>query len=708
MTLTVAELQAVFTGKEDDFDQVADHVETRMKDIDGTVADPKIDADATDAERTFDQIRTELQEIDQAQVRPKLEADADAARTELERLRFELDQVDGERSEAEVLADVQTALKDLDKAERGLADLDGTVAKPRIDSEGLSEFRDESGSTAREAAASFDGSAESIGEVFQEVAANAFAGFGPAGAIAGVAAAAGLGIALSKLTEISEATNEAAEEGAAWSLSFNATDQAGRLEALRGAWSELAAEVRDTREVYEVWQDRSVTAVEQIAAAADLAGDDVARFMSSFEETDPTVRLENLRDTLESVRAKQEEYIQAQQGLVTIAESRALGEKRVALEQLGDIIEEESAKQEAANAIEVANAEVLGLSVQAYRDRVDAEERATESIEAYGAALEGIADPVSTYNDLLADKEAAEKRTAEATAKATDDASDSWEDYAKDVKVTTRDLIDDWTRQAAEADEFEKNLAVIAANGGQAMADELRGKGPEVAGAVAATIAKSSPREQQRAINAHSRATGREISGAMADGISDDGWRLQRATDGAIRAVHPSRDIEVDLTIAWSASQLDAVINNLQRNANSRTIMVGTTAVTAQANGAVVDYYANGGLENHVAEIAPAGAYRIWAEPETGGEAYIPLAPSKRARSMAILEETASRMGARVVAQADGSVLNASPYAAATTAMFTEAQFARLEAAVRQGAAVGLAGHEAAQDRASRYARGRI
>jgi hypothetical protein len=55
--------------------------------------------------------------------------------------------------------------------------------------------------------------------------------------------------------------------------------------------------------------------------------------------------------------------------------------------------------------------------------------------------------------------------------------------------------------------------------------------------------------------------------------------------------------------------------------------------------------YANGGMrENHVAQIAQP-TYRMWAEPETGGEAYIPFARSKRIRSRAIAEETVRRLG---------------------------------------------------------------
>lgn len=83
------------------------------------------------------------------------------------------------------------------------------------------------------------------------------------------------------------------------------------------------------------------------------------------------------------------------------------------------------------------------------------------------------------------------------------------------------------------------------------------------------------------------------------------------------------------------------------------------------------DHFADGGIrppvygfangtENHLAQIAPAGAMRLWAEPETGGEAYIPLSRMKRRRSERILAEVASRFGGtylpgRVTQHANGS-----------------------------------------------------
>lgn len=54
--------------------------------------------------------------------------------------------------------------------------------------------------------------------------------------------------------------------------------------------------------------------------------------------------------------------------------------------------------------------------------------------------------------------------------------------------------------------------------------------------------------------------------------------------------------------------------------------------------------FAQGGIsERHTAQIVKG--WRLWAEPETGGEAYIPLAMGKRPRSMEILDRVAGMFG---------------------------------------------------------------
>lgn len=65
--------------------------------------------------------------------------------------------------------------------------------------------------------------------------------------------------------------------------------------------------------------------------------------------------------------------------------------------------------------------------------------------------------------------------------------------------------------------------------------------------------------------------------------------------------------------------------------------------------------FANGG-EDHTAQIAGAGAMRLWAEPETGGEAYIPLGANKRPRSLALTKQVANRFGYTLVPMAEGGI----------------------------------------------------
>lgn len=96
-------------------------------------------------------------------------------------------------------------------------------------------------------------------------------------------------------------------------------------------------------------------------------------------------------------------------------------------------------------------------------------------------------------------------------------------------------------------------------------------------------------------------------------------------------------------------------INNSVPNAGKSTV---GGQVASSANGNIFKAFAGGGFENHTAQIAPAGAMRLWAEPETGGEAYIPLAKSKRSRSTAILEETNRLMGNPLGGAGGGDIYN--------------------------------------------------
>jgi len=120
-------------------------------------------------------------------------------------------QKDGDKS----LEKLEKSFAEVAKASRDAGDdvkkgFGGSTKEGLRDAEGgLKDFKEESVSTAKESAASFDGSAESIVDSFQEIAANAFVGFGAAGAIAGLAAAAGIGVASAAIVQAEEDSKEA-------------------------------------------------------------------------------------------------------------------------------------------------------------------------------------------------------------------------------------------------------------------------------------------------------------------------------------------------------------------------------------------------------------------------------------------------------------------------------------------------------------------
>lgn len=210
----------------------------------------------------------------------------------------------------EALEDVADSLDDMtrdtkqgaDKAERAVGDLEDTFrdaarrAKDVGDAgddagdkvrkgmkraeEGVEEFKDEAQSTAKEAAASFDGSAESIGDVFQEVAANAFAGFGPAGTAAGIAVAAGAGVMIEAIGNVGEAFDEAKESA------FTMAYEVGGALASAGVQARMAEWSSDTEKWKQVTDLAVASGWDEIDVLTALAkgGDDLDQLSGAFAE----------------------------------------------------------------------------------------------------------------------------------------------------------------------------------------------------------------------------------------------------------------------------------------------------------------------------------------------------------------------------------------------------------------------------------------
>lgn len=109
------------------------------------------------------------------------------------------------------------------------------------------------------------------------------------------------------------------------------------------------------------------------------------------------------------------------------------------------------------------------------------------------------------------------------------------------------------------------------------------------------------------------------------------------------------------------ANALGAIPNTITTTVTTRYISQGrpTPQLLRQtggfADGGIVKFFAAGGLEQHVAQIVRDGMIRVWNEGEPGGEAYIPLSLTKRARSTAVLTQVARQFGYALVPEGGSS-----------------------------------------------------
>lgn len=172
---------------------------------------------------------------------------------------------------------------------------------------GAEEFKDEAKSTAREGAASFTGEFEDVADVIQETLANSLAGFGPVGAAAGMAAAAGIGILVSVLQQSADKAAENKEK--IIELAGAIREAGGDIDRVDWAekMTEFADAISDPKSWFEPWQEASRTNAEVIAADAEKLGLDYRNlFQGLAGDTDAATRaLAEIETALAAQREEQ-------------------------------------------------------------------------------------------------------------------------------------------------------------------------------------------------------------------------------------------------------------------------------------------------------------------------------------------------------------------------------------------------------------------
>lgn len=256
------EIKIPITGDARDFIRSTDDVEGALDDV----ADA-LDGMARDTKRSAQDAAQSVEKVGDAADKSATETKSGADRAE------------------RAVDDLADTFREAQKRAKALGDAgddagDEVKKGMKRAEEGVEEFKDEAQSTAKEAAASFDGSFESIGDIAQEVAANAFAGFGPAGTAAGIAVAAGAGVMIEAIGKVGEAFDEARESAFTMAYEVGGALESAGVQARMAEWS------NDTEKWRQVTDLAVASGWDEIDVLTAMAkgGDDLDKLTGAFAE----------------------------------------------------------------------------------------------------------------------------------------------------------------------------------------------------------------------------------------------------------------------------------------------------------------------------------------------------------------------------------------------------------------------------------------
>jgi|GEM_PF-5587813 len=433
------------------------------------------------------------------------------------------------------------SLDKVEKEAKQTGDAIGSSTQGGLDqaTEHVEEFSDNAKSSLGDVATTFSGDMEDAASTVQNALGGLASGMGGPIGIALGAAAIGVGLIYKGLQDSAEEANTLKER--VTELAAEIYEAGGNLEGvdLVGKMRDWGLAINDSKEWWELWQQDAVTNLERVSEKAEKFGLDLETTFRGMSGADTAAATESWQ----AITDKINESLEALEAYRKSGSATAAG----VTDMSSDIIELQNLRTELERTSGVTEDAVRlhGLLEQAIGVTSAEAERAKRAHEGYNDAIEKSANPITAYKEILKEKEAAEKLAAQAQADATEDMKDTWQDYVKGVDVSIDDLIERLRDQSAAREEFDKNLTEIAAAGGQALADELRAKGPEVAAATADVLAEADPAKLRTYITEHARATGESLSAEIAQGVTDS----KEQVTTALRDLFADQQVEIPMGI---------------------------------------------------------------------------------------------------------------------------------------------------------------
>ncbi|MFD9949817.1 hypothetical protein ACFWYW_55890 [Nonomuraea sp. NPDC059023] len=420
--------------------------------------------------------------------------------------------------------------------------------------------------------------------------------------------------------------------------------------AYRQAIERLNEVRRRNEDLRQELADARARGIEGSAEVVDAIGrvEDARRAEGEAAEAAARQREESARTIADAERALADAHADAARQQADA--SRALADAEAELDR---------ARAESARSVRDAQKEVADAQADAAQVAKDS---ARTVAEAQAEAARAVRD--ASRDVLEAEREVREARqeAARDTRNANESVIESYGRLRGDAKLTSQELLAELEKQVRDQEQWASNLISLAGRVPDAMLEELATLGPGAAGVVAAA-ADMSDAELRKFIDLHGRS-GKEAGATFARNLDDAAPvlreiarqrgeevadKVREGMDGGRLSVYDAAR-RVGLTISQGVGtdrQVKITVDTSEADATMNAWLLKYSAHISQhyADGGIA-YFA-GGAENHVAQIAGPGITRVWAEPETGGEAYIPLAMSKRGRSEEILSEVAERFGGR-------------------------------------------------------------
>lgn len=326
-------------------------------------------------------------------------------------------------------------------------------------------------------------------------------------------------------------------------------------------------------------------------------------------------------------------------------------------------------------------------SAEANRDNAEATQEVALSAEEAAAALQGMIEALDRINGVTLSHREAQRSLVQTVA----EARAVFAENAKTLNIHTKagfenseqlDKVARAMNDAAEAASREAESTGGAAAGQKALVGSLQASRQQLFN-IARQFFKSEkatwdyvdsvlaiPDEARTQISTPGSRTARQelidvrnkvkdippkksvnvgvLSAAAIQKLKDLGFKVRTLPDGSVvvRANTGGAQGALNAFIARNAGRT-VPVNIVTRVSGPRQV----GGHYFYARGGIVKAFADGGTEHHPPMVARAkpGTFRMWAEPETGGESYIPWAMDRRGRATKVLGMTADAFGYALV-----------------------------------------------------------